>query len=142
VKQFDEEHMLLENKKTDKAKELSTMLHKSIEKVDAIRVKQNEDMGQFEEAETTAIEDKRKRLHYESIRIEEIKKEDFETACGEGIAEFTRLIDKSKTGVTQWMGLGNNKMNLVQSDNQLLLNNVVVGLIDTMNAVVVTLNGK
>ena len=52
------------------------------------------------------------------------------------------LIDKSKTGVTQWMGLGNNKMNLVQSDNQLLLNNVVVGLIDTMNAVVVTLNGK
>lgn len=75
VKQFDEEHMLLENKKTDKARELSTMLHKSIEKVDALRVKQNEDMGQFEEAETTAIEDKRKRLHYESIRIEEIKKE-------------------------------------------------------------------
>ncbi len=26
----------------------------------------------------------------------EIKKEDFETACGEGIAEFTKLIDKSK----------------------------------------------
>jgi hypothetical protein len=52
------------------------------------------------------------------------------------------LIDKSKTGVTQWMGLGNNKMNLVQNDNQLLLNNVVVGLIDTMNAIVVTLNGK
>ena len=39
IKQFDEEHMLLEKKKTDKAKELSNMLHKSIEKVDAIRIK-------------------------------------------------------------------------------------------------------
>jgi hypothetical protein len=29
-------------------------------------------------------------------QIEEIKKEDFETACGEGIAEFTKLIDTSK----------------------------------------------
>lgn len=75
VKRFDEEHMLLENKKSDKSKELSNMLHKSIEKVDAIRSKQNEDMAQFEEAETTAVEDKRKRLHYESIRIDEIKKE-------------------------------------------------------------------
>ena len=53
VKRFDEEHMLLENKKSDKSKELSNMLHKSIEKVDAIRSKQNEDMAQFEEAETT-----------------------------------------------------------------------------------------
>ena len=32
-------------------------------------------MSQFEEAESTLIEDKRKRMHYESIRIEEIKKE-------------------------------------------------------------------
>lgn len=32
-------------------------------------------MGQFEESEMNAIEEKRKRLHYESIRIEEIKKE-------------------------------------------------------------------
>ena len=45
VKRFDEEHMLLENKKSDKSKELSNMLHKSIEKVDAIRSKQNEDMA-------------------------------------------------------------------------------------------------
>ena len=45
VKRFDEEHMLLENKKTDKANELSHMLRKSIDKVDAIRLKQNDDMG-------------------------------------------------------------------------------------------------
>jgi hypothetical protein len=32
-------------------------------------------MSQFEESEMNAIEEKRKRLHYESIRIEEIKKE-------------------------------------------------------------------
>lgn len=32
-------------------------------------------MAQFEESEMNAIEEKRKRLHYESIRIEEIKKE-------------------------------------------------------------------
>ena len=32
-------------------------------------------MGQFEESEVNAVEEKKKRLHYESIRIEEIKKE-------------------------------------------------------------------
>ena len=32
-------------------------------------------MAQFEESEMNAIEEKKKRLHYESIRIEETKKE-------------------------------------------------------------------
>jgi hypothetical protein len=32
-------------------------------------------MATFEDTEQTAIMDKRKRLHYESIRIEEIKRE-------------------------------------------------------------------
>ena len=32
-------------------------------------------MYMFEESETNAVDEKRKRLHYESIRIEEIKKE-------------------------------------------------------------------
>lgn len=32
-------------------------------------------MGMFEDTEMNAIEEKRKRLHYESIRIEETKKE-------------------------------------------------------------------
>jgi len=40
-----------------------------------LKVRQNEEMGQFEESEMNAIEEKRKRLHYESIRIEEIKKD-------------------------------------------------------------------
>lgn len=32
-------------------------------------------MKVYEETETTAVEEKRKRLHYESIRIEESRKE-------------------------------------------------------------------
>jgi len=32
-------------------------------------------MGQFEESENNAIEEKKKRLHYESIRIDEIAKD-------------------------------------------------------------------
>ncbi len=48
------------------------MIHKSIEKIENLSVRQNEDMAQFEVTEQTAVQDKKKRLHYESIRIEEI----------------------------------------------------------------------
>jgi hypothetical protein len=67
--------MSLENRKSDKSKELVQLLHKSIEKVRALRDRQTEEMATFEDTEQTAIMDKRKRLHYESIRIEEIKRE-------------------------------------------------------------------
>ena len=40
-----------------------------------MKEKHKVEMAQFEESEINAIEEKRKRLHYESIRIEEIKKE-------------------------------------------------------------------
>ena len=50
-------------------------MHRSIEKVQGIRERQEEEMQQVEEAEQSLIEEKRKRLHYESIRIEEIKKD-------------------------------------------------------------------
>ncbi len=53
------------------------MIHKSLEKIGQLREKQNDEMVQFEESEMNAIEEKRKRLHYESIRIEEIRKEIF-----------------------------------------------------------------
>lgn len=75
IKKFDDDYMSLENKKSDKFRELSTLIHKSLEKMSELREKQNEEMSQFEESEMNAIEEKRKRLHYESIRIEEIKKE-------------------------------------------------------------------
>ena len=67
--------MILENRKSDKSRDLSTLLHKSFQKVEGLRAKQLEDLQSFEDTEQTAIQDKRKRLHYESIRIEEIKKE-------------------------------------------------------------------
>lgn len=67
--------MALENKKGDKYRELSQLLAKSLEKMGGLREKQVEEMGQFEESEQNAIEEKRKRLHYESIRIQETGKE-------------------------------------------------------------------
>lgn len=67
--------MQIENKKSDKYRELSQLLHRSLEKMTEIKEKQHDDMGQFEESEMNAIEEKKKRLHYESIRIEEINKD-------------------------------------------------------------------
>ena len=40
-------------------------MHKSIVKVDAIRQKQQDEMKIYSDAEEAAIEEKRKRLHYE-----------------------------------------------------------------------------
>ena len=67
--------MGLENKKSDKYKELSQLMHRSLEKLAELKVKQADEMSQFEESEISAIEQKKKRLHYESIRIDEINKE-------------------------------------------------------------------
>jgi hypothetical protein len=44
-------------------------MHKSISKVDAIRQRQKVEMLTYKEAENLAIEEKKKRLHYEQIRI-------------------------------------------------------------------------
>lgn len=70
--------MVYESKKGDKYKDLSSLLHKSLEKISEMMQKQQEEMDQFEETELNAIEEKKKRLHYESIRIEEIRKENKE----------------------------------------------------------------
>ena len=67
--------MALENKKSDKYRELSQLIHKSIEKMSELKERQTQDMAQFEESEMNAIEEKKKRLHYESIRIDEINKD-------------------------------------------------------------------
>lgn len=67
--------MGIENKKSDRYKELSKLIHSSLDKMAELKDKQQEDMVQFEESEQNAIEEKRKRLHYESIRIEENSKD-------------------------------------------------------------------
>jgi|LauGreDrversion4_2_1035121.scaffolds.fasta_scaffold55232_2 hypothetical protein len=43
--------MALENKKSDKYKELSVLVRKSVEKIERLRSQMTEDMSQFEEAE-------------------------------------------------------------------------------------------
>ena len=75
IRRLDEDYMGLESKKGDKYRELSALIHKSLDKLVDLKEKQTVEMGQFEESEMNAIEEKRKRLHYERIRIEEIKKE-------------------------------------------------------------------
>lgn len=75
IKRLDEDYLAFENKKGDKYKELSVLIHKSLEKIVDLRDKQAEELVQFEDSEMNAIEEKKKRLHYESIRIDEIKKE-------------------------------------------------------------------
>jgi predicted nuclease with TOPRIM domain len=51
------------------------MIHKSKTKLLELKEKQTLDMKYFEESEMNAIEEKQKRLHYESIRLEETKKD-------------------------------------------------------------------
>jgi hypothetical protein len=75
IKKLDEDYMAFENKKGDKFKDLSLLVRRSLEKMGDLRDRQVEEMQSFEESEMNAIEQKRKRLHYESIRIDEISKE-------------------------------------------------------------------
>jgi hypothetical protein len=44
IKKFDDDHMSLENKKSDKFRELSTLLHRSLEKMNELKDKQNLEM--------------------------------------------------------------------------------------------------
>jgi predicted nucleic acid-binding Zn-ribbon protein len=57
--------------KADKHQELSELMHRSITKVDGIKEKQNLEMISYEEAEQDIIDNRKKNLHYESIRITE-----------------------------------------------------------------------
>lgn len=91
LKRLDDDHMAIENKKSDKYKELSALVRRSVEKIERLTAQMMEDMNQVEEAEQTAILDKRKRLHYENIRIEEIKKEVL--AAKESVLERIQAIE-------------------------------------------------
>ena len=75
IKRLDEEYMGVERRKGEREKELRALVKRSLERLGEMRERQQEEMLQFEETELNAIEEKRKRLHYESIRVEEIRKE-------------------------------------------------------------------
>lgn len=72
---MEEQIEQLESKKGDKFRSLSEMINKSLSKLVEFGDQQKKDFEQFEESEVQAIEEKKKRLHYESIRIEEEKKD-------------------------------------------------------------------
>jgi hypothetical protein len=74
IRQLEENCQTQEVMKADKLQELSELMHKSISKVDIIRERQNSEMKTYKEAETVAISEKTKRLHYEQIRITEERK--------------------------------------------------------------------
>ena len=45
IKKLDEDYMALENKKSDKYRELSQLIHKSIEKMSELKERQTQDMA-------------------------------------------------------------------------------------------------
>jgi hypothetical protein len=57
--------------KADKLQELSELMNRSVAKMEDIRVRLGEQQLEFEEKESEAIEEQRKKLKYEKIRLKE-----------------------------------------------------------------------
>ena len=57
--------------KADKLQELAELMHTSVGRVEAIRERQAQELASYEEQETEALDEKRKKLHYEHIRVTE-----------------------------------------------------------------------
>jgi len=51
IKRQDEDYMNLEGYKIERSRDLATLIHKSIDKVEGIQKRQEVEMSQFEEAE-------------------------------------------------------------------------------------------
>ena len=69
LKKLEEDHAILENKKGDKYVELGQLISKSEERLNEIKECQQSEMKAYEETEQLAVDEKKKRLHYERIRI-------------------------------------------------------------------------
>lgn len=65
----------LESRKGDKYVELGQLIEKSRARLDEIRTTQQAEMDSYEETEQLAVDEKKKRLHYERIRITEDSEE-------------------------------------------------------------------
>ena len=65
----------LESRKGDKYLELGQLIEKSRARLDEIRTTQQSEMDSYEETEQLAVDEKKKRLHYERIRITEDSEE-------------------------------------------------------------------
>ena len=65
----------IENRKGDKQLELRNLIAKSQVKLDEIKRTQQTEMQQYADTEQLAVDEKKKRLHYERIRISEDREE-------------------------------------------------------------------
>ena len=70
-KKLDEDTTSLESRKSDKFTELQQIVQKSKTRLNEIRTTQQAEMTSYEETEQLAVDEKKKRLHYERIRITE-----------------------------------------------------------------------
>ena len=92
IKQLNESSSSQEVQKADKMKELSDFMHRSISKVEAIRTKQFEEMAAYEEAELKAVNESKKKIHYEQIRITEESK---------SLAQSKEELDEQLAGINE-----------------------------------------
>jgi len=61
----------LESRKCDKQQDLLKAITSSLDKLTELSDAQKQEKCQYEETETLAISEKKKRLHYEKIRLQE-----------------------------------------------------------------------
>ena len=75
IKKLEEDTTGLENRKGDKQVELSQLIVRSQKRLNELKTCQQNEMKQYEETEQLAVDEKKKRLHYERIRIQEDRTE-------------------------------------------------------------------
>ena len=70
-RKLNEDVLTLESRKCDKQQELLKAITSSLDKLSELSDTQVKEKLQYEETETLAISEKKKRLHYEKIRLAE-----------------------------------------------------------------------
>ena len=68
-----ENNLTQEVVKADKLQELAELMHTSVDRVEAIRDRQLNEIQTFEAEESERLDSRQKQLHYENIRITEEK---------------------------------------------------------------------
>jgi hypothetical protein len=69
IRKLQDDQIALESRKSDKQLELVAQIDTSLKKLTELCVTQEVEMTQYEETEQLAVDEKKKRLHYERIRI-------------------------------------------------------------------------
>jgi hypothetical protein len=75
VKSNEDELSMIEVRKGDKTKDLQAVMAKGVTRLAELRQQQHQEMTQYADTEQLAVDEKRKRLHYERIRITESREE-------------------------------------------------------------------